>query len=96
MSNGIQVVRFAFFLFLPPNLCLHYLFSSLPPDLGNDTYTVGHAGVDYASFDLLNGYNPKREFGISLAVNSATGARVVDMVFNMAWHGDGGKRSTLE
>jgi hypothetical protein len=85
MNNGIQVSRLAFFLFLHPNLCLYCLFPSLPPDLGNDTYTVGHAGVDYASFDLLNGYNPKREFGISLAVNSVTGARVVDMV----WHGMG-------
>jgi hypothetical protein len=43
------------------------------PDVNNDTYTIGHAGVDYASFDLINGYNPKYQFGISLAVNSVTG-----------------------
>jgi hypothetical protein len=43
------------------------------PDSTNQSNIIGHGGVDYGSFGIVNGFNVKYGFGFSFAANTETG-----------------------
>eukprot|EP00040_Diaphanoeca_grandis_P016946 m.87873 g.87873 ORF g.87873 m.87873 type:complete len:569 (+) comp26133_c0_seq1:109-1815(+) len=53
-----------------------------PPDVHNQTFTIGHAGADYGSLGMMSGWNTMYKFGISLVSNSI-GSLNCSMSYNM-------------